>query len=146
VARGITTPARLGIMGGSNGGLLMGIMLTRFPELFGAVVAMVPLLDMRRYTKPLAGSSWIAEYGDPDEEADWAFLRALLAVPECAARPAVPAGFSSPRPAMTVCIPGMRARCWRCCGSTDTTLLLRRMWRVATGRPPTIDRRPRCGR
>ncbi len=73
--RGITTPERLGITGGSNGGLLMGVMLTRYPELFGAVVASVPLLDMRRYTKLLAGKSWAAEYGDPDDERDWAFLR-----------------------------------------------------------------------
>ncbi|WP_229072246.1 prolyl oligopeptidase family protein [Actinoplanes sp. DH11] len=75
VARGITTPQRLGINGGSNGGLLMGVMLTRYPELFGAVVASVPLLDMRRYTKLLAGRSWMAEYGDPDDPADWAYLR-----------------------------------------------------------------------
>ncbi|GAA3745076.1 prolyl oligopeptidase family serine peptidase [Plantactinospora mayteni] len=75
VDRGITIPARLGIEGGSNGGLLMGVMLTRFPELFGAVVARVPLFDMRRYHLLLAGASWMAEYGDPDDEADWAFLR-----------------------------------------------------------------------
>jgi len=75
VARGRTTPDRLGIEGGSNGGLLMGVMLTRYPQLFGAVVATVPLLDMRRYTKLLAGASWIAEYGDPDDEGDWAYLR-----------------------------------------------------------------------
>ncbi|MFF3869053.1 prolyl oligopeptidase family protein [Micromonospora sp. NPDC001898] len=74
VARGITTPARLGIEGGSNGGLLMGVMLTRYPALFGAVVAHVPLLDMRRYHRLLAGASWMAEYGDPDEPADWAYL------------------------------------------------------------------------
>jgi len=75
VDRGITTPDRLGISGDSNGGLLMGVMLTRWPELFGAVVASVPLLDMRRYTTLLAGHSWIAEYGDPDDEAEWEFLR-----------------------------------------------------------------------
>ncbi|WP_436523413.1 prolyl oligopeptidase family serine peptidase [Actinoplanes sp. HUAS TT8] len=75
VTRGITVPSRLGITGGSNGGLLMGVMLTRYPELFGAVVASVPLLDMRRYTKLLAGKSWAAEYGDPDVESDWAFIR-----------------------------------------------------------------------
>ncbi|WP_326561714.1 prolyl oligopeptidase family serine peptidase [Micromonospora sp. NBC_01796] len=75
VTRGITEPARLGIEGGSNGGLLMGVMLTRYPELFGAVVATVPLLDLRRYHKLLAGASWMAEYGDPDDEADWAYLR-----------------------------------------------------------------------
>ncbi|WP_030762751.1 prolyl oligopeptidase family serine peptidase [Streptomyces griseus] len=70
VARGITTPERLGAAGGSNGGLLMGAMLTRHPELFGAIVCQVPLLDMLRFHKLLAGASWIAEYGDPDDEAD----------------------------------------------------------------------------
>ncbi|MFB7462225.1 prolyl oligopeptidase family protein [Streptomyces sp. NPDC056224] len=70
VARDITTSAQLGIEGGSNGGLLMGAMLTRDPELFGAVVAHVPLLDMLRFHKLLAGASWIAEYGDPDSPAD----------------------------------------------------------------------------
>ncbi|MFI1279539.1 prolyl oligopeptidase family protein [Streptomyces sp. NPDC020858] len=69
-ARDIATPAQLGIEGGSNGGLLMGAMLTRDPELFGAVVAHVPLLDMLRFHKLLAGASWIAEYGDPDDPAD----------------------------------------------------------------------------
>ncbi|CAM5515255.1 prolyl oligopeptidase family serine peptidase [Streptomyces narbonensis] len=70
VTRGVTTPAMLGASGGSNGGLLMGAMLTRHPELFGAIVAQVPLLDMTRFHKLLAGASWIAEYGDPDDEAD----------------------------------------------------------------------------
>ncbi|MDT9687093.1 prolyl oligopeptidase family serine peptidase [Streptomyces sp. P9(2023)] len=77
VARGITTPAMLGAAGGSNGGLLMGAMLTRRPELFGAIVAQVPLLDMTRFHRLLAGASWIAEYGDPDDEADLPHLRAL---------------------------------------------------------------------
>ncbi|MFC8897021.1 prolyl oligopeptidase family serine peptidase [Streptomyces cinereoruber] len=77
VARGITTPDRLGAVGGSNGGLLMGAMLTRYPELFGAIVAQVPLLDMTRFHKLLAGASWIAEYGDPDDEADLPHLRDL---------------------------------------------------------------------
>jgi prolyl oligopeptidase len=74
VARGITTRERLGIEGGSNGGLLMGVMLTRYPELFGAIVCNVPLLDMRRYHLLLAGASWMAEYGDPDNPDDWAFI------------------------------------------------------------------------
>ncbi len=74
VARGITTPAQLAIHGGSNGGLLMGVMITRYPELFGAVVVMVPLLDMRRFHLLLAGASWMAEYGDPDDPDDWAFI------------------------------------------------------------------------
>ncbi|HEV7652284.1 MAG TPA: prolyl oligopeptidase family serine peptidase [Actinophytocola sp.] len=75
VTRGITSPGRLGIQGGSNGGLLMGVMLTRYPELFGAIVCQVPLLDMRRYHKLLAGASWMAEYGDPDEPGDWEFIK-----------------------------------------------------------------------
>ena len=73
--RGITTPSRLGVQGGSNGGLLTGVMLTRYPELFGAVIIQVPLLDMKRYHRLLAGASWMAEYGDPDNPDDWAFLR-----------------------------------------------------------------------
>ncbi len=75
IDRGISSPGLLGIEGGSNGGLLMGVMLTRYPELFGAIVGQVPLLDMRRYHQLLAGASWIAEYGDPSEQADWAYLR-----------------------------------------------------------------------
>ena len=75
VRREVTTPRRLGIMGGSNGGLLMGNMLTRRPELFGAIVAQVPLFDMRRYHELLAGASWMAEYGDPDVPEEWAFMR-----------------------------------------------------------------------
>ena len=72
--RGITTAAQLGAQGGSNGGLLMGIMLTRYPELFGALVCQVPLLDMKRFHLLLAGASWVAEYGDPDNPDDWAFI------------------------------------------------------------------------
>jgi prolyl oligopeptidase len=75
IRRGITSPRRLGIMGGSNGGLLMGAMLTQRPELFRAVVIQVPLLDMLRYHKLLAGASWMAEYGDPDNAAEAEFLR-----------------------------------------------------------------------
>lgn len=74
VQRGITTVGQLGAQGGSNGGLLMGIMLTRYPEKFGALVCSVPLLDMRRYHLLLAGASWVAEYGDPDNPDDWAFI------------------------------------------------------------------------
>ncbi|MEZ0362846.1 prolyl oligopeptidase family protein [Mycobacterium sp. pUA109] len=74
VHRGITTAAQLGAQGGSNGGLLMGIMLTQYPQLFGALVCSVPLLDMRRFHLLLAGASWVAEYGDPDNPDDWAFI------------------------------------------------------------------------
>ena len=74
VARKITSPQHLGTMGGSNGGLLMGNMLTQYPEKFGAIVVQVPLLDMKRYSHLLAGASWMAEYGDPDT-ADWEFIQ-----------------------------------------------------------------------
>ncbi len=74
-ARGIARPERLGIMGGSNGGLLMGVMLTQQPGLFGAVVCQVPLLDMRRYHRLLAGASWMGEYGDPDDPVQWDHIR-----------------------------------------------------------------------
>jgi prolyl oligopeptidase len=74
IDRGVTTPKRLGIMGGSNGGLLMGVMLTERPDLFGAVVCESPLLDMRRYSHLSAGASWMGEYGDPDKPADWAYI------------------------------------------------------------------------
>ena len=75
VRRKITSPERLGTMGGSNGGLLMGNMLTMRPDLFGAVVCQVPLLDMKRYDKLLAGASWVGEYGDPDDPREWEFVR-----------------------------------------------------------------------
>ncbi|TWS21026.1 S9 family peptidase, partial [Tsukamurella conjunctivitidis] len=75
VARGVTTPSRLGIQGGSNGGMLTGNMLVRDPELFGAVVIQVPLLDMRRYHTLLAGASWMSEYGDPDDPEQWEWLQ-----------------------------------------------------------------------
>jgi prolyl oligopeptidase len=71
-ARKVTNPKKLGISGASNGGLLMGVMLTQRPELFGAIVCMVPLLDMKRYSQLLAGASWMSEYGDPTVPAEWA--------------------------------------------------------------------------
>ncbi len=75
VARKVTSPAHLGIQGGSNGGLLTGNMLAQYPALFGAVIVQVPLLDMQRYHKLLAGASWMAEYGNPDKPEEWAYIR-----------------------------------------------------------------------
>jgi prolyl oligopeptidase len=75
IDRRITSPAHLGIRGGSNGGLLTGNMLVQYPELFGAVVIQVPLLDMQRYNKLLAGASWMAEYGNPDIPEEWEYIR-----------------------------------------------------------------------
>ncbi len=71
----VTSPRHLGIMGGSNGGLLVGAVFTQRPELFNAVVCQVPLLDMKRYNKLLAGASWMAEYGDPDIPEEWAYIQ-----------------------------------------------------------------------
>lgn len=75
IRRKVTSPKHLGIQGGSNGGLLVGVMLTQRPELFGAVVCQVPLLDMRRYNQLLAGASWMDEYGNPDKPEEWAYIR-----------------------------------------------------------------------
>ena len=75
IARKVTSPAHLGIVGGSNGGLLVGATFTQRPDLFNAVVCQVPLLDMKRYNKLLAGASWMAEYGNPDTD-DWSFMQA----------------------------------------------------------------------
>jgi prolyl oligopeptidase len=74
VARKLTSPQHLGIQGGSNGGLLMGVMLTERPDLFKAVVCQVPLLDMRRFNRLLAGASWMDEYGNPDKPGEWAYI------------------------------------------------------------------------
>jgi len=75
VKRGVTSPQLIGCEGGSNGGLLTGNMLARSPHLFGAIVIQVPLLDMKRFNKLLAGASWMGEYGDPDKPDEWAFLQ-----------------------------------------------------------------------
>jgi prolyl oligopeptidase len=75
VRRKVTSPKHLGAQGGSNGGLLMGNMLTLYPEKFGAIVCQVPLLDMQRYHKLLAGASWVDEYGNPDDPKEWDFIR-----------------------------------------------------------------------
>ena len=74
IANKISSPAHLGIQGGSNGGLLVGAVMLQRPELFKAVVCQVPLLDMRRYHTLLAGASWMAEYGNPDKPEEWAWI------------------------------------------------------------------------
>jgi len=81
VEDGVTTPGQLGVEGGSNGGLLTGVMYTQRPDLFGAVISQVPLLDMMRFHLLLAGASWQDEYGFPDENEDErAFLRSISPV------------------------------------------------------------------
>lgn len=79
VRRGVTRPGRIAAEGGSNGGILITNMLTRYPDHFGALFCTIPLIDMRRYSKLLAGASWIAEYGDPDIPDDWEFLQTYSA-------------------------------------------------------------------
>lgn len=79
VKRGVTRPERIAAEGGSNGGILITNMLVRYPERFGALFCTIPLIDMRRYTKLLAGASWIAEYGDPDKPEEWAWLQTYSA-------------------------------------------------------------------
>ena len=75
IARAYTSAAHLGIRGGSNGGLLVGVAYTQRPELYKAVICAVPLLDMRRYHRLLAGASWLGEYGDPDIPQNWSVLK-----------------------------------------------------------------------
>ncbi len=75
IDRKITSPKHMGMMGGSNGGLLAGNMLTQYPQLYGAVVSQVALLDMKRYTHMSAGASWMAEYGDPDKPEEWKYIQ-----------------------------------------------------------------------
>lgn len=75
IDRGVTNSKHLGIQGGSNGGLLVGNMVAIYPELFSAAVCQVPLLDMRRYHLLLAGASWMAEYGNPDQDDQWSFIK-----------------------------------------------------------------------
>jgi prolyl oligopeptidase len=79
VRRRVTCPGRIAAEGGSNGGILITNMLTRYPERFGALFCTIPLIDMRRYAKLHAGASWIAEYGDPDDPEDWKFLKEISA-------------------------------------------------------------------
>ena len=74
IARGITSPEKLGAMGRSNGGLLMGVALTQRPDLYAAIDCGVPLFDMKRYNKLLAGASWMGEFGDPDKPEEWAYI------------------------------------------------------------------------
>lgn len=93
VARGVTSPRRLGIMGGSNGGLLMGVMLNQHPEMIHAAVVQVPLLDMLRYDQLLAGASWVDEYGSPANPEERRFLRSISPYQNLRARPDFPLPF-----------------------------------------------------
>lgn len=91
--RGITTPAQLGIMGGSNGGLLVSTVMTQHPELLGAVVCQVPLIDMLRYAHIGAGASWIAEYGDPADPKMAAYIHTYSPYQNVSAKKKYPPAF-----------------------------------------------------
>ncbi|MDX2276985.1 MAG: prolyl oligopeptidase family serine peptidase [Hyphomonadaceae bacterium] len=93
VNRNITGPRRLGIMGGSNGGLLMGVMLNQHPEMVNAAVVQVPLLDMLRYDQLLAGASWVGEYGSPSNPTERAFLETISPYQNLRARADFPTPF-----------------------------------------------------
>ncbi|MBL8530253.1 MAG: S9 family peptidase [Hyphomonadaceae bacterium] len=93
VERGVTSPRRLGIMGGSNGGLLMGVMLNQHPEMVNAAVVQVPLLDMLRYDQLLAGASWVDEYGSPANPEERAFLETISPLQNLRPRPDFPTPF-----------------------------------------------------
>ncbi len=75
ISRKVTSSKHLGVMGGSNGGLLVGVAFTQRPDLYNAVMCEVPLLDMQRYNKLLAGASWMGEYGNPDIPEEWEYIR-----------------------------------------------------------------------
>jgi len=77
IEKGVTSPAHLGVEGGSNGGLLTGVMYTQRPDLFNAAIVAVPLLDMMRYHTLLAGASWMGEYGNPEDPVEGEFLRSI---------------------------------------------------------------------
>ena len=111
VARRITPPQHLGTQGGSNGGLLMGNMLTAVPGAVRRLVCQVPLLDMKRYHQLLAGASWMAEYGDPDKPDDWAFIAEYSPYQNVRARTrTIRRCCSPPPPATTACTRAMPAR------------------------------------
>ena len=75
ISKKVTSSKNLGVMGGSNGGLLVGVAFTQRPQLYNAVVCAVPLLDMQRYNKLLAGASWMGEYGNPDIAEEWSYIQ-----------------------------------------------------------------------
>ena len=113
IRTGVSTARQIGISGRSNGGVLVGAAANQRPDLYGAVISGSPLTDMRRYSHLLAGASWVGEYGNPDVPGDWAFMRALFALPEPAPRPELSADLLSiSRPSTTGSIPATPAR-WR---------------------------------
>ncbi|WP_397505013.1 prolyl oligopeptidase family protein [Qipengyuania sp. R86523] len=93
VANRLASPGRIAASGRSNGGVLVGAVANQRPDLYGAIISGSPLIDMKRYNKLLAGASWMAEYGNPDAPADWAFMREWSPYQNMRDTPDVPAAF-----------------------------------------------------
>ncbi|MBL4718210.1 MAG: S9 family peptidase, partial [Erythrobacter sp.] len=93
VANRLATPGRIAASGRSNGGVLVGAVANQRPDLYGGIISGSPLIDMKRYNKLLAGASWMAEYGNPDVPADWAFMREWSPYQNMRDTPDVPAAF-----------------------------------------------------
>jgi prolyl oligopeptidase len=130
--RGVTCANRIAAEGGSNGGILISNMLTRYPERFGALFCTIPLIDMRRYSKLLAGASWIAEYGDPDKPEEWAWLQTYSAYHAAVPGKSIRRSCSRPRGGTIASIPAMHAK-WRpSCKPWDTRLIFTSPRRAAT--------------
>ncbi len=146
IVRKITSARRLGIMGGSQGGLLVGGTFTLYPDLFCAVVAQVPLADMRRFNKLLAGASWMAEYGDPDKPEDWAYIRTWSPYQLLKADAKYPTPFywtNTPTTAFTRPTRERWLRRWSPKGTPSTTS---KTPKAGTGPAPSTSRRPRSRR
>ena len=93
VANRLASPGRIAASGRSNGGVLVGAVANQRHDLYGAIISGSPLIDMKRYNKLLAGASWMAEYGNPDVPADWAFMREWSPYQNMRDTPDVPAAF-----------------------------------------------------
>ena len=168
IARGISSTEKLAVIGGSNGGLMVGNMITRpvASSLFGAAVCQVPLLDMKRYSHLLAGASWMAEYGDPDTD-EWKFLRQhspyqllrhdRLGIAEDGEDRTADDKWTCPRSysphllEMIGCTRATRARWSRLCWRTRhlpryLVAYIGRTPRAATAAPPTTSSGPTRGR
>ena len=131
-------------MGGSNGGLLVGAVMAQRPDLFGAVVCQVPLLDMMRYSKIGAGASWVGEYGDPENPAEREAILKYSPYQNVKPRGEISAGVLHHRDRPTTASPRCtRARWRRGWKSRATTFSSTRTPTAATPRPPITASRPR---
>ena len=135
ITRKVTSAPHLGARGG-NGGLLVGNMLTLYPQLFGCIVCEVPLLDMQRYTRLSAGASWIAEYGDPSKPEEWAYIKTFSPYHNIQAQTAIRRCCSIPRPA-TIGQPGPRPQNGRAHAGDGVSAGLFLKIRRRTAPPPT---------